>query len=78
MQTMIDVKFYLPVCSIDHFEVFRINVEDHYAQIDADYLSDIEFQTAYLERRINCYVGFLVKCQLLHRSRKYSVLVKVR
>ena len=45
--------------SIDRFEVFRNNVEGHYAQIGAGYLFDTEFQKAYLEKGTDCYVDFL-------------------
>ena len=45
--------------SIDRFEVFRNNVEGHYGQIGAGYLFDISFQTAYLERGVDCYVDFM-------------------
>jgi hypothetical protein len=45
--------------SIDRFEVFRNNVEGHYGQIGAAYLFDTSFQTAYLERGVDCYVDFI-------------------
>jgi hypothetical protein len=45
--------------SIDRFEIFRNNVEDHYGQIGAGYLFDPEFQAAYLERGTDCFVDFL-------------------
>jgi hypothetical protein len=45
--------------SIDHFEVFRNNVEGHYGQIGAGYLFDTSFQTAYLERGVDCHVIFI-------------------
>jgi hypothetical protein len=45
--------------TIDRFEVFRNNVEDHYGQIDAGYLFDSSFQKAYLESGVDCYVDFL-------------------
>ena len=45
--------------SIDRFEVFRNNVEGHYGQIGAGYLFDMEFQTAYLEKGVDCYVDFM-------------------
>jgi hypothetical protein len=35
--------------TINHFEVFRNNVEGHYRQIGAGYLFDSSFQEAYLE-----------------------------
>jgi hypothetical protein len=38
--------------TIDHFEVFRNNVEGHYGQIGAGYLFDSSFQEAYLERGV--------------------------
>jgi hypothetical protein len=44
--------------TIDRFEVFRNNVEDHYGQIGAGYLFDSNFQKAYLERSVYCYVDF--------------------
>jgi hypothetical protein len=47
--------------TIDSFEVFRNNIEDHYGQIGADYLFDSIFQEAYLylERVVDYYVDFL-------------------
>jgi hypothetical protein len=45
--------------SIDRFEVFRNNVEGHYGQIGAGYLFDTEFQTAYLEKGVDCFVDFM-------------------
>jgi hypothetical protein len=33
---------------IDHFEIFRNNVEVHYGQSGAGYLFDPDFQAAYL------------------------------
>jgi hypothetical protein len=47
--------------SIDRFEVFRNrnSVEGHYGQIGAGYLFDTSFQTAYLERGVDCYVDFM-------------------
>jgi hypothetical protein len=70
--------------SIDRFEVFRNNVEGHYGQIGAGYLFDISFQTAYLERGVDCYVNFMDEVPLLLKLRRmhvrymvhYSVLVK--
>jgi hypothetical protein len=62
---MNDAKYYLQKSSgiepltIDHFEVFRNNVESHYGQIGAGYLFDSSFQEAYLERAVDCYVDFL-------------------
>jgi hypothetical protein len=44
---------------IDHFEVFRNNVEGGYGQIGAGYLFDSSFQEAYLERDIDGYFDFL-------------------
>jgi hypothetical protein len=45
--------------TIDHFEVFRNNIEGHYGQIGAGYLFDSSFQEAYLERGVDFYVDFL-------------------
>jgi hypothetical protein len=45
--------------TIDLFEVFRNNIEGHYGQIGAGYLFDSNFQKAYLERGVDCYVDFL-------------------
>jgi hypothetical protein len=45
--------------SIDRFEVFRNSVEGHYGQIGTGYLFDTGFQTAYLERGVDCYVDFM-------------------
>jgi hypothetical protein len=46
---------------MDHFEVFRNNVEGHYGQIGSRCLFDSSFQDAYLERGVDCYVDFLDK-----------------
>jgi hypothetical protein len=63
---MKDAKYYQALTSkviwdgtIDHFEVFRNNVEGHYGQVGAGYLFDSSFQKAYLERGIDCYADFL-------------------
>ena len=45
--------------SIDRFEIFGNNVEGHYGQIGTGYLFDTEFQTAYLEKGVDCYIDFL-------------------
>jgi hypothetical protein len=45
--------------SIDRFEVFRNSVEGHYGKIGAGYLFDSGFQTACLERGVDCYVDFM-------------------
>jgi hypothetical protein len=45
--------------TIDHFEVFRSDIEGNYGQIGAGYLFDSSFQEAYLERGVDCYVDFL-------------------
>jgi hypothetical protein len=45
--------------TIDHFEVFRNNVEGHYGKIVAVYLFVSLFQEANLERGVDCYVDFL-------------------
>jgi hypothetical protein len=45
--------------SIDRFEVFRNSVEGHYGQVGAGYLFDTSFQTAYLEKGVDCYVDFM-------------------
>jgi hypothetical protein len=45
--------------AIDHFEVFRNDVEGHYGLIGAGYLFDSSFQEEYLERGVDCYVDFL-------------------
>ena len=44
---------------IDRFEIFRNNVEGHYGQIGAGYLFDSDFQEAYLEKGVHCYIDFL-------------------
>jgi hypothetical protein len=43
---------------IDHFEVFRNNVEGHYGQIGAGYLFDSSLQETYLERGVDYYADF--------------------
>jgi hypothetical protein len=45
--------------SIDRFELFRNIVEGHYGQIGAGYLFDTEFQIAYLEKGVDCFVDFM-------------------
>jgi hypothetical protein len=45
--------------TINHFEVFRNNVEGHYELMGADYLFDSSFQEAYFERGVECYADFL-------------------
>jgi hypothetical protein len=45
--------------SIDRFELFRNSVEGHYGQIGAGYLFDTDFQTAYLEKGVDCYIDFM-------------------
>jgi hypothetical protein len=55
---------------INHFKVFRNNVEGHYEQIGAGYLFDSSFQEAYLERGVDYYVDFWMKYLLLPRSRR--------
>jgi hypothetical protein len=45
--------------SIDGFELFKNNVEGHYGQIGAGYLFDTDFQTAYLEKGVDCFVDFM-------------------
>jgi hypothetical protein len=45
--------------TIDRFEIFRNNVEGHHGQIGAGYLFYSNFQEAYLERGVDCYVDFL-------------------
>jgi hypothetical protein len=45
--------------SIDRFELFRNSVEGHYGQIGAGYLFDTDFQTAYLEKGVDCFVDFM-------------------
>jgi hypothetical protein len=42
--------------TIDRFQVFRNNVEDHYGKICSGYWFDSSFQEAYLERGVDCYV----------------------
>jgi hypothetical protein len=45
--------------SIDRFELFRNSVEGHYGQIGAGYLLDTDFQIAYLEKGVDCFVDFM-------------------
>jgi hypothetical protein len=45
--------------SIDRFELFRNSVEGHYGQVGAGYLFDTDFQTAYLEKGVDCFVDFM-------------------
>jgi hypothetical protein len=45
--------------TIDRFELFRNNLEDHYGQIGAGYLFDSSFQEAYVERGVDCYFDFV-------------------
>jgi hypothetical protein len=45
--------------SIDRFELFRNSVEGHYGEIGAGYLFETDFQTAYLEIGVDCFVDFI-------------------
>jgi hypothetical protein len=68
--------------TIDRFEVFRNNVEDHYGQIGAGYLYDSSFQEAYLERSVDCYFDFLDKIPSASQIKKdaralYGALLSV-
>jgi hypothetical protein len=45
--------------SLDHFEEFRNTVEGRYGKIGACYLSEMDFQKAYLEKGGDCFVDFL-------------------
>jgi hypothetical protein len=45
--------------TIDHFEVFRNNVEGQNGHIGAGYCFYSRFQKAYVERDVDCYVDFL-------------------
>ena len=45
--------------SIDRFVILRNNFEGYYGQIGAGYLFDSDFQEAYLEKGVYCYIGFL-------------------
>jgi hypothetical protein len=71
--------------SIHRFELFRNSVEGHYGQIGAGYLFDTEFQTAYLEKGVDCFDDFMdevptasqIKKMHAHCMAHYSVLVKV-
>jgi hypothetical protein len=58
-----DIKFYPSRViwngSIDRFELFRNSVEGHYGQIGAGYLFDTDFQAAYLEKGVDCFVDFM-------------------
>jgi hypothetical protein len=56
---------------MEHFEVFRNNVEGHYEQIGVGYLFYSCFQEAYLERGMfNAMLIFWMKYLLLPRSRR--------
>jgi hypothetical protein len=46
--------------TIDHFEIFRNNVEGHCGQIGAGCLFDSWFQEAYLERGVESYAYLLI------------------
>jgi hypothetical protein len=68
--------------SIGRFELFRNSVEGHYGQIGAGYLIDTKFQTAYLEKGVDCFVDFMDEVPTASQIKKdcmahYSVLVKV-
>jgi hypothetical protein len=45
--------------SIYCFELFRNSVEGHCGQVVAGYLFDTDFQTAYLEKGVDCFVDFM-------------------
>jgi hypothetical protein len=72
--------------SIDRFGLLRNSVEGHYEQIGAGYLFDTEFQTAYLEKGVDCFVDVMdevpTETQILkrihaHCMAHYSALFKV-
>ena len=45
--------------NLERLEEFRNKVEGHYGQIGAGYLFDMDFQKAYLEKGVGCFVDFL-------------------
>jgi hypothetical protein len=55
--------------AIDHFEVFRNNVEGHYGQIGSGYLFDPSLREAYLEMGVDCYVDFLDEIFSIEKSK---------
>jgi hypothetical protein len=71
--------------SIGRFELFRNHVEGHHQKIGSGYLFDKEFQKAYLEKEVVCYVVLRNKVPSALNLRKmhahwmahYSVLVKL-
>ena len=57
--------------NLDHFEEFRNKVEGHYGQIGAGYLFDMDFQKAYLEKGVDCFVDFLDEVHSASQIKKY-------
>jgi hypothetical protein len=45
--------------TINRFEVFSNNIEDHFGQVGASILFDSSFQEVYLERDVDCYIDFM-------------------
>jgi hypothetical protein len=45
--------------SIDRFEIITNSVEGHMGQIDAGNLFDTDFQAAFLEKGVDCFVDFM-------------------
>jgi hypothetical protein len=54
------------------FEEFRNKAEGHYAQTGADYLLDLDFQEAYLEKVVDWYVYYLGEIPSAPQNRKDS------
>jgi hypothetical protein len=44
---------------MDHFYVYKNNVEDHYGQVGDDYFFESSFQEAYLERLVDSNIIIL-------------------
>ena len=56
--------------NLDRFEEFRNKVEGRYGQIGAGYLCDMDFQEAYLQKGVGCFVDFLDEVHPASRIKK--------
>jgi hypothetical protein len=58
--------------SIDRFELFRNSVEGHYGQFGAGYLFDTDFQAAFLEKGVECFLDFMDEVPSSSHVKKYA------
>jgi hypothetical protein len=57
---------------MDHFEVFRINVEVQYEKISAGCLFNSFFQEVSIERVVDCYENFLDEVPCASQIKEYA------